>query len=81
MTSLQRSPLLPNVPTLDEQGINGYEVNTWAGFVAPAGTAPEIVARLNAALNKILTGVKIKEKLVSQGLEFSTPLTPAEFTN
>ena len=58
VTSLQRSPLLPSVPTLDEQGVKGYEVNTWAGFVAPAGTPPEIVARLNAALNKIFAGAE-----------------------
>ena len=48
VTSLTRSPLLPDVPTLDELGVRGYEVNTWFGFVAPAGTPPEIVARLTA---------------------------------
>ena len=81
VTGLQRSPLLPNVPTLDEQGVNGYEVNTWAGFVAPAGTPPGIVSQLNAALIRIATGVEIKKKLVSQGLELSLPpLTPAAFT-
>ncbi len=80
VTSLQRSPLLPSVPTLDEQGIKGLEVNTWAGFVAPAGTPPEIVARLNVELIKILAGAAIKDKLVSQGLELSPPLTPAAFT-
>jgi len=41
VTSLTRSSLLPGVPTLDEQGIKGYEVDAWAGFVAPAGTPPE----------------------------------------
>jgi len=41
VTSLARSSLLPGVPTLDEQGIKGYEVDAWAGFVAPAGTPPE----------------------------------------
>ena len=53
VTSLKRSPLLPDVPTLDELGIKGYEVNTWFGFVAPAGTPPDVVARLNAELNRI----------------------------
>ena len=53
VTSLTRSPLLPDVPTLDELGVKGYEVNTWFGFVAPAGTPPEIVARLNTELNRI----------------------------
>ena len=44
---------VPSVPTLDEQGIKDYEVNAWAGFVAPAGTPPKIVGRLNAELIKI----------------------------
>ena len=80
VTSPQRSPLLPNVPTLDELGVKGLEVSTWAGFVAPAGTPPEIVGRLNAEFIKIFAGADIKEKLVSQGLELSPPLTPAAFT-
>lgn len=80
VTKLQRLPQLPNVPTLDEQGVKGFEVNTWAGFVAPVGTPPEIVERLNAELSKIFSGVEIQQKLVSQGLELSPPLTPAEFT-
>ena len=62
VTSLERSPLLPSVPTLDEQGVKGYEVNTWAGFVAPAGTPPEIVGRLNAELIKIFASAEIEGK-------------------
>jgi tripartite-type tricarboxylate transporter receptor subunit TctC len=79
VTSLERSPLLPNVPTLDEQGINRYEVNTWAGFVAPAGTPPEIVGRLNAELIKIFASAETKEKLEPQGFDLPPPLTPAAF--
>ena len=79
VTSLRRSPLLPNVPTLDEQGVKGFEVNTWAGFVAPVGTATEIIARLNMELIKIFKGLEVNKKLVSQGLELSPPLTPPEF--
>ena len=79
MTSLARSPLLPNVPTLDEQGIKGYEVNSWAGFVAPAGTPPEIVGRLNAELIRIFAAAETKEELESQGFDLSPPLTPAAF--
>jgi tripartite-type tricarboxylate transporter receptor subunit TctC len=69
VTSLARSPLLPNVPTLDEQGVKGYEVNTWFGFVAPAKTPPEIVARLNAELNKIFASAEAREKLGPQGFD------------
>ena len=79
VTSLASSPLLPNVPTLDEQGVKGYEVNTWFGFVAPAGTPPEVVNRLNAELNKIFTSAEAKERLGPQGFDLSPPLTPAAF--
>ena len=53
VTSLKRSPLLPDVPTLDEQGIKGYEVNTWFGFVAPAGTPDAIVEKLHQAFTRL----------------------------
>jgi tripartite-type tricarboxylate transporter receptor subunit TctC len=68
------------VPTLDEQGIKGYEVDAWGGFVAPAGTAPEIVDRLNAELIKIFARAETKQELEPQGFELSPPLTPASFT-
>jgi tripartite-type tricarboxylate transporter receptor subunit TctC len=80
VTSLVRSPLLPSLPTLDEQGVKGYEVSTWGGFVAPAGTPPEIVARLNAELNKILASAETQEKLGAQGFELSALLTPEGFS-
>jgi tripartite-type tricarboxylate transporter receptor subunit TctC len=80
VTSLTRSSLLPGVPTLDEQGIKGYEVDAWAGFVAPAGTPPEIVGRLNAELIKIFASAEAEEKLGSHGFELSPPLTSAAFS-
>ena len=80
VTSMQRSPLLPSVPTLDEQGIKDYEVNAWAGFVAPAGTPPEIVGRLNAELIKIFASTETKEKLEPQGFDLPPPLSPAAFS-
>jgi tripartite-type tricarboxylate transporter receptor subunit TctC len=80
VTSLTRSPLLPNVPTLDEQGVKGYEINAWAGFVAPAGTPPEIVGRLNAELVKIFASAETMEKLGPLGFDLSPPLTPTAFT-
>ncbi len=80
VTSLARSPLLPNVPTLDEQGVKGYEVNTWFGFVAPAGTPPEIATRLNAEVNKIFASAEAKEKLGPQGFDLAPPMTPVQFS-
>ena len=79
VTSLTRSPLLPSVPTLDEQGIKGYEVNAWGGAVAPRGTPVEIVGKLNAELISIFATTKAKDKLRSQGFDPSPPLTPAQF--
>ncbi len=79
VTSLTRSPLLPNVPTLDEQGVKGYEMNTWFGFVAPAGTPPEVVTRLNAEVNKIFASAEAKEKLGPQGFDLAPPMTPPQF--
>ncbi len=79
VTSLTRSPLLPDVPTLDEQGIKGYEVNTWFGFVAPAGTPPDITARLNSEINRIFASAEAKEKLGPQGFDLAAPASPDVF--
>jgi tripartite-type tricarboxylate transporter receptor subunit TctC len=79
VTSLQRSPLLPDVPTLDELGVKGYEVNTWFGFVTRAGTPAEIVNRLHAEIGKILADPALTEKLAQQGFEIAKPSTPADF--
>jgi tripartite-type tricarboxylate transporter receptor subunit TctC len=79
VTSLQRSSLLPDVPTLDEQGIKGYELNTWGGYVAPAGTPAAIVAKLNREMNKIFESAQTKEKLGSLGFELAGPVTPGAF--
>jgi tripartite-type tricarboxylate transporter receptor subunit TctC len=64
-----RSPLLPNVPTMAEAGVPGFEWRTWASLVAPLGTPREIVDRLNAELVKAINAPDVREKLVSQGLE------------
>ena len=79
VTSLKRSPLLPNVPTLDELGVKGYEVNTWFGFVAPRGTPQEIVARLNAEFGRIFASAEAREKLGSQGFDLAPPMAPTTF--
>lgn len=79
VTSLTRSPLLPDIPTLDEQGVKGYEVNTWLGFVAPAGTPPEIVGRLNRDINRIFSSAEAHDKLGPQGFDLASPMSPAAF--
>ncbi len=79
VTSLTRSPLLPDVPTLDELGVKGYEVNTWFGFVTRHGTPPEIIARLHAEIRRILDDPTLKARLDQQGFELAPPTTPEQF--
>jgi len=79
VTSLKRSPLLPDVPTLDEQGVKGYEVNTWFGFVAPAGTPPDVVDKLHQAFTRAFAGTEAKDKLGPLGFDLSPPIPPAQF--
>jgi tripartite-type tricarboxylate transporter receptor subunit TctC len=80
VTSLERSPLMPSVPTLDEQGVKDFEVNAWGGFVAPAGTRPDIIARLNEELIRILASAEAKQKLEPLGFDLPPPLSPAAFS-
>jgi tripartite-type tricarboxylate transporter receptor subunit TctC len=62
VTGPRRSPALPNVPTLSEAGVPGYEVTTWTGVVGPAGMPREIVMTLNAAINKAIQSPAFKER-------------------
>ena len=77
VTSLQRFPLLADVPTIAEQGLPGFESTNWNGILAPAGTPREIVDKLNQAINKTMTRPEMKEKLASQGADGLTS-SPAE---
>ena len=69
MAGARRSDLLPELPTVQEAGVAGYEYEQWAGLFAPAGTPPEIVARLNAESARILKLPEVREKLSQLGLE------------
>ena len=69
VTRLHRSSLFPELPTLDEAGVTGFDMDSWAGIVAPAHTPAEIVARLNAELRKIIEDPDIKSKLGNVGFE------------
>jgi tripartite-type tricarboxylate transporter receptor subunit TctC len=73
-----RVPLLPDVPTIAEQGIAGFESGTWQGVLVSAGTPPAVVERLSAELIRIIQSPEIKARLASQGAEVAT-MTPAEF--
>ena len=67
VTSLKRSSALPDVPTLDEAGLKGYEVTAWFGLAVPAATPPEAVQRLNQALNRSTDDPQVRESLMSRG--------------
>jgi len=78
VTRLKRSPLFPDLPTLDEAGLKGFELDAWAGLVAPAGTPPNVVNKLNGALRKIIDSPDVQAKFRNVGFEgFSS--TPDEF--
>jgi tripartite-type tricarboxylate transporter receptor subunit TctC len=78
VTRLQRSALFPELPTLDELGMKGFDLDAWAGIVVPAQTPPAIAARLNTELRKILDDASIKSKLGNVGFE-AISSSPAEF--
>ena len=78
VTTAKRSSVAPEVPTLAESGLAGYEVGSWQGVFAPAGTPPEIVKRLNAEIVKIIRMPDVNEKLTALGAE-PVGNTPEEF--
>jgi tripartite-type tricarboxylate transporter receptor subunit TctC len=68
VTTLTRSPILPDVPTMNESGVFGYEVILWYAMFAPAATPRELVRRLNAEINKTLAAPDIRERYAALGL-------------
>ncbi|MDB5841783.1 MAG: Fis family transcriptional regulator, partial [Herminiimonas sp.] len=78
MTGATRSPLFPNMPTVAESGIPNYNITTWWGVVAPAGTPEPIVKKLNELINEVSAKEPLKGRLVSEGAE-AYRTTPAEF--
>jgi tripartite-type tricarboxylate transporter receptor subunit TctC len=69
VTSLARSPLLPDVPTLDEAGVKGFEAGTYTGIFAPAATPPAALARLQAALRQALSNAGVRERYRAMGAD------------
>lgn len=79
VTTSTRSTFFPEVPTMDEAGVKGYEFSTWYGLLVPAGTPAAVVERLNAETRKALSSTAVKAQFAAQGLE-ATPSTVPEFT-
>ena len=69
VTSSKRAPALPDVPTISESGLPGFDASSWFGILAPAGTPPAVVARLNTEVNKWLQTPEAKEQLLAQGAQ------------
>ena len=76
----QRSKLLPDVPTGAEQGLPGFNIDIWYGMLAPAGTPPAIVGKLNSAINRILAKPEVQASLATS---YATAVggTPAQFAD
>ncbi|HEX3171714.1 MAG TPA: tripartite tricarboxylate transporter substrate binding protein [Burkholderiales bacterium] len=78
VTMTTRSPLTPELPTVADAGLKGFEVKSWNGVVVPTGTPKEIIARLNGEIVRILRQPDLREKFLVQGVEL-VPTTPEEF--
>jgi tripartite-type tricarboxylate transporter receptor subunit TctC len=75
VTTLKRTAIFPDVPTMDELGLHGFEATTWHGLVAPAGTPPDIIATLHRAVVEALADPNIRQSLIRLGIDVvgSTP--------
>lgn len=78
VTSRERSPSAPDIPTVAESGYPDYAVSAWFGMLAPKGTPPDIIVKLNTAINKALTEPSVRQKLEQMGA-VPAPMSPAEF--
>jgi len=78
VTTAQRSKLAPDLPTMAEAGVPGFDISTWFGLLAPAGTPPDVIAKWNAGVTKILSSPAMRERLEAQGAE-AAPDTPQQF--
>lgn len=76
--SPKRSALFPDVPTLDEAGLKGFDADSWFGFYAPAGVPQDVIVRLNREINRILQTPAVKDRIAGLGGE-AAAMTPAEF--
>jgi tripartite-type tricarboxylate transporter receptor subunit TctC len=78
VTSAQRSESMPDIPTLAESGLPGFDVNPWFGLLAPAGTPDAIVQQLNRDINEALNSPDVRKRFAEQGA-VPLPMTPAQF--
>jgi len=79
VTTKARSAVLPEIPTLHEQGLTDFEDVTWNGIVAPAGTPREVLVRLNSEIGRIMARDEFKQKYLARGIEMLASRSPEEF--
>src|SRR5438132_5504501 len=81
VTTKERTPLLPDLPSLHEQGLENYDITSWCGIFAPANTPKEVVGRLNVELREIIDSPEVKQRFADIGFEgiSSTPEGLDEF--
>ena len=80
VTTLTRSPLFPDVPTLDESGLTGFEDVTWNGYVAPAGTPREVLTRLHAEIARAVSQPEFRQRYLERGIETRASASPEGFS-
>ena len=80
VTTAKRSAAAPDVPTMAEAGLKGYETSTWGGVLAPAGTPKDVVAKLNAEMNKALAAPDVRQRMLDAGIEPAGG-TPQQFAD
>jgi len=80
VTTLTRSPILPQIPTLDESGLKGFSDSTFNGLVAPAGTPREILDRLRSEVARVVAIPELRERFREQGIELIASASPDDFT-
>ncbi|QJR12902.1 hypothetical protein DSM104443_03996 [Usitatibacter rugosus] len=78
VSTSKRVGYLPDIPTVAESGVPGFDIGTWESIQAPAGTPPDVVAKLNAAMKDVLATPVLREKLVALGMEPDGTKSPAE---
>jgi tripartite-type tricarboxylate transporter receptor subunit TctC len=80
VTSAKRTPLAPDLPTMAEAGVPGFDITTWFGLLAPAGTPPDVIAEWNAEVTRILKSKEVHDRLTALGAQ-PAPMTPDQFAD
>jgi tripartite-type tricarboxylate transporter receptor subunit TctC len=81
VTSATRWQALPELPTMDEAGVAGFEASQWLGYLAPRGTPPAIIAKLNAEVGKAISDPTVQATLARNGMDAAAPGTPEKFSS